>query len=310
MTTATSDISSQLGASTPAVAPGVRARLAGLYELTKPRLNFLVIITTAVGCYLAAGAAGLLDRPWLFLNTLIGTALTAGGAGALNQFLEREYDALMPRTSRRPLPSGLLPAGVALGLGLGLGAAGTALLALLVNPLTAGLGLFTLLSYVLIYTPLKRRTWLNTLVGAVPGAIPPMMGVAAFENALTPTAWALFGILFVWQMPHFFGLALLYRDDYARGGYAMLPACRNGVARTARQAVVFLALLVPAALMPTLVGAAGWWYAAASLALGVWFLNAGLAVWRSPGKAEARRLFLTSILYLPLLLIVMMLDKA
>ncbi len=310
MTTANSDIPPQLAAAEVVrEAPGVATRLGAVYELTKPRLNFLVIITTAVGCYLAAGAAGIVEQPWLFLNALLGTALTAASAGVLNQVSEREYDGQMRRTARRPLPAGHVSPAFALVMGLLLGVLGTAWLAILVNPLTSGLGLASLLLYVLVYTPLKRVTSLNTLVGAIPGAIPPMMGVTAFAGEITAAGWALFAILFVWQMPHFYGLALLYREDYARGGFAMLPTRPNGVARTGRQSVAFLVLLMPVSLLPAALEITGWLYGAAALALGVWFLNAGLQCWRTLNQAEARRLFLTSILYLPLLLVAMMLDR-
>ena len=300
MTTTTPDILAD--------SPSLVDRLAATYELTKPRMNFLVVVTTAVGCHLAAGVAGLLERPSLLLHALLGTALTAAGASVLNMYAERGVDRLMPRTHNRPLPAGQLPAGFALAFGIGLGLVGTLWLALFVNVLTAILGAVTLLSYVLVYTPLKRRTPLCTLVGAVPGAIPPMMGFAAFDNALTPAAWSLFAVLFVWQMPHFFGLAMLYRDDYARGGFAMLPTQTNGMTRTARQIVGFCVLLIPIALLPTLAGVSGLFYAAASVPLGLWFLWAGVRCARSLSKADAKRLFVVSILYLPLLLAAMMLD--
>lgn len=315
MTTARTDISSPLASSAPAAglaierSPGALARLLAAYELTKPRVNFLVIVTTAVGAYLAAGTAGIVEQPWLLVSTLLGTALTAASASVLNQFIERDADALMRRTARRAIPAGHIPPVVALVMGIALASVGIGWLVAFVNLLTAALALFTLLSYILIYTPLKRRTAWCTVVGAVPGAIPPMIGVASFAGALTPTAWALFAILFVWQLPHFYGLALLYREDYARGGFAMLPALRNGVARTAQQSVMWLMLLLPISLLPTLLDIAGWYYATAALALGLWFLHAGVQCWRVPGKAEARRLFLVSILYLPLLMIAMMLDK-
>ena len=314
MTTANSDIPPDLASATDVLGdavPGVsaRMRLVGLYELTKPRLNFLVIVTTAVGCYLAAGAAGIIEQPWLFVNVLLGTALTAASAGVLNQYRERSFDALMRRTARRPLPAGHVSPGLALAMGLVLLALGTAWLAVLVNMLTAALGLSTVLLYVLIYTPLKRRTSLNTLVGAIPGAIPPMMGVTAFSGEVTPIGWALFGILFLWQMPHFYGLAMLCREDYSRGGFVMLPSLPHGPQRTARQSIVFLILLLPTSLLPTLLGVSGWYYAVAATALGVWFLMAGLECRRTLANTEARRLFLTSILYLPLLLVAMMLDR-
>jgi protoheme IX farnesyltransferase len=243
------------------------------------------------------------------VNALLGTALTAAGAAVLNQHAERSYDALMRRTAKRPLPAGQVQPGLALLYGVALGGLGTAWLAIFVNLLTAGLGLGTLLLYVLVYTPLKRRTSLNTLVGAIPGAIPPMMGVTAFTNELTPAAWVLFAILFIWQMPHFYGLAMLCREDYARGGFVMLPTRPNGLARTGRQSVLFLALLLPVSLLPAVLGISGGYYAVAAGVLGVWFLMAGLESLRTLENAEARRLFLTSILYLPLLLVAMMLDK-
>lgn len=310
MTTA-NDISARHEAAAQAALPPPSAltRLVAAYELTKPRMNFLVIATTAVGYYIAAGAAGILEQPWLFVHALLGTALTAAAASVLNQFAERNADALMVRTARRPLPAGQLSPSFALVSGIVVGAIGTVWLALFVNVLTAALALFTMLSYVLIYTPLKRRTPLCTVIGAVPGAVPPMIGVAAYANALAPAGWALFAILFVWQMPHFFGLALLYREDYARGGFAMLPTQPGGVDRTVRHAVAWLILLIPVSLMPTLLEITGWYYAAAALALGAWFLWAGLQCWRTRGNPEARRLFITSILYLPLLMAAMMLDK-
>ena len=313
MTTATSDIPVEL-ATAPAVAvasptPGALTRLGAVYELAKPRVNFLVVVTTAVGCHVAAGAAGIIERPWLFVNALLGTALTAAGASALNQFFERKQDALMIRTARRPLPSGSVPPAFALSMGVLLGALGTAWLALLVNPLTAALGFGTLLLYALVYTPLKRHTPLCTIIGAVPGAIPPMMGVTAYTAQVTLAAWVLFGILFLWQMPHFYGLALLCRDDYARGGFVMLPSQPNGLVRTGRQSVGFALLLLPVSLLPTVLGFSGWYYAAAAVVLGIWFLASAIQCWRTLDQPEARRLFLTSILYLPLLLVAMMLDK-
>lgn len=289
--------------------PTLSQRLIALYELTKPRMNFLVVLTTAVGAYMAAGAAGLLEAPWLFLNLLGGTAVTAAGASVLNQYLERDADARMPRTRNRPLPAGLLTPGVALPMGLSLGVTGTLWLTLLVNPLTAALGAFTLLSYVLVYTPLKRRTWWCTLVGAVPGAIPPTMGFSGMTGQVGWGAAALFALLFVWQMPHFYGLALLYRDDYARGGFRMLPSQRNGLNRTARQIVAFCLLLLPISLMPSFVGLTGSVYAVGALFLGLWFLWAGTRCARTLSRPDARRLFIVSILYLPLVLGLLMLDR-
>lgn len=290
--------------------PSLSQRTAALYELTKPRVNFLVVVTTAVGAWMAAGFMGLLESPLLFMNLLIGTALTAAGASVFNQYLERDADAKMPRTRNRPLPEGVLTPGVAFAFGLGLAVVGTAWLAFLVNPLTAVLGAMTLLTYVLLYTPLKRRTWWCTLVGAVPGAIPPMMGFSGMTGQLGWGALTLFALLFVWQMPHFYALALLYRDDYARGGFQMLPSRPDGLARTARQIVGFCVLLLLVSLAPTLVGLAGPIYAAGAVALGTWFLWTGIKCARTLSRPDARRLFIVSILYLPLVLGLLMLDRS
>ena len=306
MTTSTPDIPTRL---LDAASPSLGRRLSAVYELTKPRMNFLVVVTTAVGFALAAGTAGLAERPLLLLHALLGTALTAAGASVLNMYVERHADRLMPRTRNRPLPARQLSPTFALPFGVGLGVAGALWLAAFVNPLTAGLGLFTLLSYVLVYTPLKRVTPLCTLVGAVPGAIPPMMGFTAFTGELSAGAWALFAVLFVWQMPHFFGLAMMYRDDYRRGGFAMLPTQKDGMRRTARQIVGFCLLMLPVGLLPFFAGVSGVVYAAASLVLGAWYLWAGLRCARSLARPDARRLFLVSILYLPLLLAAMMLNS-
>jgi protoheme IX farnesyltransferase len=195
------------------------SRVRDFYELTKPRMNFLVVCTTAVG-YAMAPHHG----HWTtLLHTILGTALTAASASVLNQLVEREYDALMPRTRNRPLPGGRVTPAEALAWGAVLGVAGVAYLLLMVNLLTALLGAFTLASYVWVYTPMKRVTSLNTVIGAVPGAIPPMMGWAAATGALGPEALALFGIMFLWQMPHFLAIAILYQRDYAAGGFKMLP---------------------------------------------------------------------------------------
>ena len=290
---------------TPAV-----PRWVDYYELTKPRMNFLVVLTTAVGFAMAVRPASAAGFDWLLLvHALLGTALTAAGASVFNQWLERDADRRMPRTKNRPLPGRRLRPAEAAAFASALSVAGVAYLALAVNPLTAGLGLLTLASYVLLYTPLKRRTAWCTLVGAVPGAIPPMMGVTAVTGHLTPLAWALFAVLFVWQMPHFFALAILFRDDYAAGGFKMLPVT-DGVPATVRQILFFSALLLPVSLLPVYVGAAGWVYGAAAVVLGVVFLAAAWACRRTGGgRAAAKRLFFASILYLPVLLAFLMLNK-
>jgi protoheme IX farnesyltransferase len=209
-------------------------RWADYYELTKPRMNALVVITTAVGYYMAVH--GWTD--WArFLHTVIGTALTAAGASVLNQYVERDLDAKMPRTADRPLPAGRIAPMEALAMGVVLGSVGVLYLLMLVNPLSAALAAITLATYVFMYTPLKTRTSLCTVVGAVPGAIPPMIGFAAVDGYLSPGAWALFCIMFFWQLPHFLAIAILYRDDYERGGMKMLPVVDPGLGLTGRQIV-------------------------------------------------------------------------
>ncbi len=281
------------------------------YELTKPRMNFLVVITTMVGFYMAAphatSAAGI---DWLLLvHTLLGTALTAAGASVLNQYVERDIDKLMPRTMDRPVPAGRVSPLEALAYGVALGSAGVVYLALTVNLLTALLGAVTLGTYVLLYTPMKRWTTLNTVVGAVPGAIPPMMGFTAAQGALSPEALAVFGILFFWQMPHFLAIAILYKDDYAKGGLKMLPVIDRDLSVTSRQILLYGVALIPASLAPVQLGMAGAMYFTCAVLLGFAFLSFGVSCATTRTRADARKLFFASIVYLPLLLAAMMLDK-
>jgi protoheme IX farnesyltransferase len=283
-----------------------RSRLVDYYELTKPRMNFLVVITTAVGYYMAARYT--FEWPRL-IHTLIGTLLTASSASVLNQYIERDFDRLMPRTADRPLPAGRLAPAEALCFGIPMGIVGVIYLALAVNPLTAALGAFTLLSYIFLYTPLKRYTSLNTVVGAIPGAIPPVMGFTAVHNALSPQALALFGILFLWQMPHFLAIAILYRDDYAKGGFKMLPVIDRDLSLTGFQIVLYSIALIPATLMPAALGMAGQAYFTLAVLLGLAFLTFGISAAASKTRADARKLFLASILYLPVLLGALMIDK-
>ncbi|MGH7215291.1 MAG: heme o synthase [Tepidisphaeraceae bacterium] len=283
-----------------------RSRFADFVELAKPRLNFLVLITTAVGFYMAARSG----THWVVLvHALIGTALTAGGASALNQLIERDHDARMPRTRKRPLPAGRVMALEALAFGSILGIVGVAYLLVMVNALTAALGAFTLLSYIFVYTPLKRLTTLNTIVGAVPGAIPPVMGCTAAGGVLTPEAVALFGILFFWQMPHFLAIAILYRDDYARGGFKMLPVVDPTLETTGRQILVYGMALIPVSLLPSVLHATGAIYFTAAMLLGLAFLSFGVSCAATRSRTDARKLFFASIIYLPLLLAFMMIDK-
>ncbi len=280
-------------------------RVRGFYELTKPRMNLLVLVTTAVGYYMAAGAT---DWP-RFIATMLGTALTAAAASAFNQLIEREHDSRMPRTAGRPLPSGAIAPAEAFWFGLLLAICGVLTLACLVNFLTAGLGLFTLLSYDLIYTPMKRSSSLNTVVGAIPGAIPPVMGFTAVHNGISPEALALFGILFIWQIPHFLAIAVLYRTDYAAGGFRMLPVIDPELRLTSRVSVLNTIALVPVTLLPYALRMAGPAYFVAAVVLGGLFIHFAIKAARSRSRADARRLFFASIIHLPLLLGFMVFDR-
>lgn len=286
-----------------ALAPG---RWADLYELTKPRMNFLVVVTTMVGYYMAARGWGDWAR---IIYTLIGTALTAAGSSVLNQYTERYLDGLMRRTSRRPLPAGRVRPIEALMFAVILSVSGLTILAWFVNPLTALLGAVTLALYVFAYTPAKRRTTLCTIIGAVPGAIPPMMGFTAVQNVISPGALSLFAILFLWQMPHFLAIAILYREDYARGGFRMLPVIDDGLEMTGRQIILYSLTLIPVSFVPALVGISGAIYFVAALVLGLAFCGFAFLCARTKTRADARQLFLASILYLPALLTAMMIDK-
>ncbi|MFB3095475.1 MAG: heme o synthase [Candidatus Acidiferrales bacterium] len=281
-------------------------RLRDFLELAKPEVTSLIVLSTLAGFYL--GTRGQLDFS-LLLHTLLGTALVAGGTGALNQFVERSTDARMRRTAQRPLPAGRMHPVMGLAYGSGLAAAGIAYLLLLVNPLASLLALLTLASYLLLYTPLKKRTHLCTLVGAFPGAMPPLIGWAAAQNQLTLEAWVLYGILFLWQFPHFFAIAWLYRDDYARGGIIMLPAVDPSGRATFQQIVAYSALLLPMSVLPSLLGLAGTLYLWSAVLLGLSFL--AVSVWGSLSRTtrRARYLLHASVLYLPALFGLLMFDK-
>jgi len=281
------------------------SRARDFYELTKPRMNFLVVCTTAVGFYMAPHGGH-----WVGLvHAILGTVMTAAASGVLNQLVEREYDALMPRTRNRPLPAGRVSPAEAFWMGAVLAVVGIAYLAVMVNVLTALLGAITLASYVWVYTPLKRISSLNTIVGAVPGAIPPMMGWTAATGALSPEAVALFGILFLWQMPHFLAIAILYKRDYAAGGYKMLPVVDPGLSLTSRMIVLYGLALVPVSLMPVGVGMAGAVYLTAAMLMSLAFLSYCVSCAVSKERVDARKLFFASIIYLPLLFAVLMIDK-
>src|SRR5581483_2969014 len=275
-------------------------------DLVKARLTTLVLLTTAVGFYI--GEQGAMN--WiLFFNSIAATALVAGGAAALNQLLERDYDAKMRRTQNRPLPAGhLQPATVAIFGGVS-SVAGLIYLALAVNLLTSVLGAITLVSYLFIYTPLKRVTWLNTAVGAIPGALPPLMGWTAARGELSGEGWALFAILAFWQLPHFLAIAWIYRDEYAKAGFKMLPVIDPQGHRTGRQAVSHTLGLLPVSLCPFLFHVTGAVYLVGALVLGIAFLWFAIQFARHMTIPRARQLFFVSILYLPALLVMMVLDK-
>ncbi len=283
-----------------------KTRLVVLSELIKARLTFLVLLTTLVGFYV--GYKGALDYALLF-HTILGTALVAGGAAALNQLLEREHDAKMHRTEDRPLPSGRLRPETVLILGGLCAGVGMIYLAFAVNLLTSLLGAITLASYLFIYTPLKRVTSLNTAVGAVPGALPPLMGWVAARGDITIEGWALFAILFFWQLPHFLAIAWMYREEYARAGFVMLPVVDPQGQRTGRQAVSHTLGLLPVSLCPFLFKLAGPIYLLGALVLGLGFLWFAIQFSRHLTIQRARHLFYASILYLPLLLGLMVFDK-
>jgi protoheme IX farnesyltransferase len=275
-------------------------------ELVKARLTTLVLLTSAVGFYL--GESGAIN--WvLFFNTLAATALVAAGASALNQLLEREYDAKMLRTQSRPLPSGRLqPTTVAIFGGV-TSVAGLVYLALAVNLLTSVLGAVTLVSYLFIYTPLKRVTWLNTMIGAVPGALPPLMGWTAARGELSGEGWALFAILFFWQLPHFFAIAWMYRDEYAKAGFKMLSNVDANGKRTAEQSISNTLALLAVSLFPFVFKMAGTIYLVGAIVLGAGFLFCAIQFSRQLTLTRAKQLFFASIIYLPLLLALMVWDK-
>jgi protoheme IX farnesyltransferase len=266
-----------------------------LITLTKPRITLMVVLTAMFGYYLAAPEID----PATLVNLLVGTALSCAGAGVLNMAMEKRADGAMHRTRNRPIPAGRVATGTAVSYGGILATAGVALLAVKVNGLTAVLSAATLILYLLVYTPLKSRTSLCTIVGAIPGALPPVMGWAAARGTLDGGAWALFGVLFFWQLPHFLALAWMYREDYERAGYPMLSVGDPEGASTARQVVLQTLALLLISLAPVWMGLAGGAYLAGAAALGVAFLAFGLAFAQVRSRERARRLFFASLAYLP-----------
>jgi protoheme IX farnesyltransferase len=278
---------------------------ADYVTLTKPRLNFLVLLTTLAAYSLGSENSSTLVR---LMHTLVGTALVAGGASALNQVWERESDRLMRRTRLRPIADARLTATQGNVFGLVLCVIGTVELWLFVNHLTAIVAMVTALSYVLFYTPLKPVTSLSTLAGAIPGALPAVIGWTAAANKISIEAWVLFGIVFMWQMPHFLAIAWMYRDEYAAAGIKLLPVIEPDGRSTGRQAVLYTAALVPMSLMPTLVGLASPWYLMGAITLGAILMFFSVEFSSTRTMASARRLFFGSILYLPLLWTILVVD--
>jgi len=291
--------------------PGTRNAWSGfirdLVELVKARLTLLVLLTTAVGFYL--GAENPINYAAL-LHTVLGTAAAAAGAAVLNQWWEYDLDALMQRTRSRPVSAGRMRPRDAVILGSALSIFGVAYLAFVCNALSAALAAITIIIYTFAYTPLKRVSSFNTALGAVPGALPPMIGWAAARGTLNAGAWTLFAILFFWQLPHFFAIAWMYRDDYARAGFQMISSDDRTGERSASQSVFFCMLLFIVAGLPAFLGIATVFYLLAELILGAVFVAVAMRFLKTRARSDARRLFITSIIYLPLLLGALVLSKA
>ncbi len=286
----------------------VRPRVADYFELAKPRVAVLVLFTVGAGVMLASGRDFQL---LVLLHTVFGTALVAAGASALNQWFERESDALMRRTENRPLPSGRLQALEVFVFGLLLGLGGVLYLALTLNRLSAAVvAAVTFVLYAAVYTPLKRRTPLNTLIGAVPGALPPIIGWCAVRGEITAEAWLLFLVLFLWQVPHFLAIAWIYRDEYARAGLRMLPVVDRAGHRTSQHMILYCLALLTVSLQPVLLGSAGVLYLAGALLLGLTFLATAIGFRRWRSVCQARRVLRASLVYLPGLLALLILDRA
>jgi protoheme IX farnesyltransferase len=293
----------------PARAIRLCATLSDYWALTKPEVNCLILVTTFAGFYLASkpGPAGF--RTLLLIQALLGTLLVASGTGILNQFIERRFDAQMRRTARRPLASGRIESSQALWFGISLSLVGTVYLALTLNLVASLLALVTLLTYLFLYTPLKRKTPLCTLIGAFPGAVPPLIGWAAARGRLDPEAWVLYALVFLWQFPHFMAIAWMYREDYARAGYLVLPCDERRERYVVWQSLGVSLALVPLSLIPTIIGESGPIYLVSALILSLIFVyySAYFAVYRS--NVAARRLLAASIVYLPAVFTLLVLNK-
>ena len=289
---------------------GFRAQFALWAELVKLRLTTMVLITTAMGFYLAS--VNGLDWP-LLVHALFGTGILAGGAAALNEYLEKDFDAKMPRTANRPIVTGAISPERALLAGGAMAAVGLVYLAYKVNLITSVVGAVTLISYVAVYTPLKRVTTSNTLIGAIPGALPPLMGWTATtgsSGAIAPEGWSLVAILFFWQLPHFLAIAWIYREDYEKAGFRMISEGEQGASNTGKSAVLYTLALIPAAISPFLLGISSVIYCVGAVTLSLYFAVLSWKFSREMTLESARRLFYYSLLYLPLLLGLMVWDRA
>jgi len=284
----------------------VRERFSAFLELTKPRITFLIVLTSAAG--FALGSSASIDYA-LLSQAMFGIALLSSGIATLNQYMERDLDLLMRRTANRPLPSGKLMPWEALAFGITLTVLAEIYLSVFVNPLTGLLGLAVIAGYLFAYTPLKTRTSLSTMVGAFPGAVPPLIGWAAARGEIGLEAWVLFAILFLWQFPHFLAIAWMYREDYTRAGILMLPVVEPDGRVTGQQIVVYTVMLLPVSLLPTVLGISGKIYLYGAIVLGLLFLYSSVRAAFSKSRQEARRLLLASVIYLPLLFILMVINR-
>jgi protoheme IX farnesyltransferase len=288
------------------VRPGFGAVVSDYLELSKSRIVFMVVITTASGFLFAARQVD----PLLLLHALIGTALVAAGTNALNQYVEREHDGKMHRTRTRPLPAGRITPRAALVFSAAIAVIGTLYLGLLVNWLTAFLGAFTLTSYIFVYTPLKRVSTLCTIIGAIPGAVPPLMGWTAATNEAGLGGWIAFAILFLWQLPHFMAISWMYRDDYARGGFAMLSVRDHDGAAVAREAILYSLALLAVSVLPWFFGLSGIAYLIGATLCGAAMLAAAVRFFFDRGVRKARNLFMFSNLYLLTVMLLLVVDAA
>ena len=276
------------------------------YELTKPSITFMILVSTALGYFM--GGNGISNYQH-FILTLLGSCLISSGSGALNHFAEAESDKIMYRTNLRPIPAGIILPINAMIFGMALIFIGSGILYFFINTLTCVLALITALMYLFIYTPLKKLTWLNTPVGAIPGAIPPIGGWVAATGSLDPEAWILFAILFLWQHPHFYAIALMFKDDYKKAGLKMLPVVEPNGSRTNRQIIWHALLLIPVSVVPVYINLLGMIYFWAALILGIGYLLSGFILAKQYSVTNARLVLKVSVFYLPILFLTIMVDK-